>query len=115
MGNVFSPSRMNYAACQCRWEGTFTASPILNNASPAVIRQGGALVSGYPFAISVGIRLLDTIVDQVPNRSQIAVAGMQALDMTTCAAHVEFIGPRLGEIAAPRRQSCAHFGTGLWH
>jgi biotin carboxylase len=31
---------------------------------------------------------------------RLAVAGMQALDMTTCAAHVEFIGPHLGEIAA---------------
>jgi len=30
----------------------------------------------------------------------LAVAGMQALGMTTCAAHVEFIGNRLGEIAA---------------
>jgi epoxyqueuosine reductase len=40
---------------------------------PAVVEQGGDLVSGYPFAISVGIRLLDTIVDQVPNRSQRSV------------------------------------------
>ena len=31
---------------------------------------------------------------------QVAVAGVQALDMTTSAAHVEFIGSRLGEIAA---------------
>ena len=31
---------------------------------------------------------------------RLAVAGVQALDMTTCAAHVEFIGTRLGEIAA---------------
>ncbi len=38
-----------------------------------VVKQGGELVSGYPFAISVGIRLLDTIVDQIPNRSQRAV------------------------------------------
>ncbi|MDB6110248.1 MAG: hypothetical protein JWR69_1998 [Pedosphaera sp.] len=30
----------------------------------------------------------------------LAVAGVQALDMTTSAAHVEFIGSRLGEIAA---------------
>ncbi len=36
----------------------------------AIIKQGGEMVSGYPFAISVGIRLLDTIVDQIPNRSQ---------------------------------------------
>ncbi|MCX5656236.1 MAG: ATP-grasp domain-containing protein [Planctomycetota bacterium] len=31
---------------------------------------------------------------------RLAVAGVQALEMTTSAAHVEFIGPRLGEIAA---------------
>jgi D-alanine-D-alanine ligase-like ATP-grasp enzyme len=31
---------------------------------------------------------------------QLAVAGVRALDMTTSAAHVEFIGLRLGEIAA---------------
>jgi biotin carboxylase len=31
---------------------------------------------------------------------RLAVAGVQALDMTTSAAHVEFIGSRLGEIAA---------------
>jgi len=31
---------------------------------------------------------------------RLAVAGVQALDMTTCAAHIEFIGSRLGEIAA---------------
>ena len=30
----------------------------------------------------------------------LAAAGMQALGMATCAAHVEFIGTRLGEIAA---------------
>lgn len=32
--------------------------------------------------------------------ARLAVAGVQALDITTCAAHVEFIGTRLGEIAA---------------
>jgi len=31
---------------------------------------------------------------------RLAVAGVQALDMRASAAHVEFIGPRLGEIAA---------------
>ncbi|HEY5041135.1 MAG TPA: hypothetical protein VIK53_03960 [Verrucomicrobiae bacterium] len=31
---------------------------------------------------------------------RLAIAGVQALDMTTSAAHVEFIGSRLGEIAA---------------
>lgn len=45
----------------------------LRDCEPAVIAQGGSLVSGYPFAISAGIRLLDTIVDQIPDRSQRAV------------------------------------------
>jgi hypothetical protein len=31
---------------------------------------------------------------------RLAAAGVQALEMTSSAAHVEFIGPRLGEIAA---------------
>jgi biotin carboxylase len=31
---------------------------------------------------------------------RLAIAGVQALDMTTSASHVEFIGSRLGEIAA---------------
>ncbi|MDB5357121.1 MAG: hypothetical protein JWN24_3574 [Phycisphaerales bacterium] len=31
---------------------------------------------------------------------RLSVAGVRALDMTNAAAHVEFIGPRLGEIAA---------------
>jgi epoxyqueuosine reductase len=39
----------------------------------AIVKQGGELVSGYPFAISVGVRLLDTIVDLIPNRSERAV------------------------------------------
>ena len=34
------------------------------------------------------------------NLEQLAIAGVQALDMTDAAAHVEFIGPRLGEIGA---------------
>ena len=38
-----------------------------------MVEQGGEMVSGYPYAISVGIRLLDTIVDQIPNRSLRAV------------------------------------------
>ncbi len=45
------------------------------------------------------------VPSRLPARDQqeldrLAVAGVQALDMTTCAAHVEFIGTRLGEIAA---------------
>jgi biotin carboxylase len=46
--------------------------------------------------------------------SRLAVAGVKALDMTTSAAHVEFIGRKLGEIAArpggnrPRILELAH-------
>jgi hypothetical protein len=42
----------------------------------AILEPGGALVSGYPFAVSVEIRLLDTIVDQLPDRSQRGGAGL---------------------------------------
>ena len=47
-------------------------------------------------------RLVPTRLD-TPEQEELrrlAVAGVQALNMTTCAAHVEFIGSRLGEIAA---------------
>jgi epoxyqueuosine reductase len=40
-----------------------------------VIRgQGGELVSGYPVAISIGLAMPNAIVDQLPNRSDRAVA-----------------------------------------
>ena len=57
----------------------------------------------------VGIDDLHHFARVVPSRlaasgqeelARLAVAGVQALEMTTSAAHVEFIGTRLGEIAA---------------
>lgn len=39
-------------------------------------------------------------VSEQEERLRLAAAGVQALDMTTSAAHVEFIGARLGEIGA---------------
>ena len=39
-------------------------------------------------------------VEEQQALERLAIAGVQALDMRTCAAHVEFIGPRLGEIGA---------------
>jgi biotin carboxylase len=47
-------------------------------------------------------RLLPSRVDSAEQAQlqRLAVAGCQALDMTSSAAHVEFIGSRLGEIAA---------------
>ncbi|MGD0152904.1 MAG: 4Fe-4S double cluster binding domain-containing protein [Thermacetogeniaceae bacterium] len=46
----------------------------LAQAHDAVVEQGGPLVEGFPRCISLGIVLLDTIVDQLPNRSDRAVA-----------------------------------------
>ncbi len=46
----------------------------LAQAHDAVVEQGGPLVEGYPRCISLGIVLLDTIVDQLPNRSDRAAA-----------------------------------------
>jgi biotin carboxylase len=51
----------------------------------------------HHFARIVPSRVGETDRDRL---AQLAVAGVQALDMTTSAAHVEFIGSRLGEIAA---------------
>ncbi len=47
-------------------------------------------------------RLLPPRLNQKEEQTleRLAVAGVQALEMTTCAAHVEFIGRRLGEIGA---------------
>ena len=47
-------------------------------------------------------RIVPSNVDIVGRQQlkSLAVAGVRALDMRSCAAHVEFIGSRLGEIAA---------------
>jgi biotin carboxylase len=51
----------------------------------------------HHFARLVPSRLAASEQEQL---QRLAEAGVQALDMTTCAAHVEFIGGRLGEIGA---------------
>jgi epoxyqueuosine reductase len=43
-------------------------------AHDAILEQGGPDIVEYPFAISVGIRLADAIVDQLPRRNEKAVA-----------------------------------------
>lgn len=43
-------------------------------AQETIIAQGGPVVASYPRAISIGIRLLDSIVDQLPRRTERAVA-----------------------------------------
>ena len=46
----------------------------LSPAHAEILRQGGELIASYPLAISVGIALLNTIVDQLPQRAERAVA-----------------------------------------
>ena len=46
----------------------------LTLARSAVLEQGGSEIAEYPRSISIGIRLLDTIVDQLPRHSERAVA-----------------------------------------
>ncbi len=46
----------------------------LSSAQNAVFEQGGALVTNYPYSITLGIPLIKSIVDQLPNRNQREVA-----------------------------------------
>lgn len=46
----------------------------LSNAQNAVFEQGGDIVADYPYSISLGIPLIKSIVDQLPNRHQRAAA-----------------------------------------
>ena len=46
----------------------------LGPAKDEVVRQGGAELAAYPRAVSLGIRLIDDIVDRLPDREQRAVA-----------------------------------------
>jgi epoxyqueuosine reductase QueG len=43
-------------------------------AKEAILAQGGPMVADFPRAISVGIALMDAIVDQLPQRSEPAVS-----------------------------------------
>jgi epoxyqueuosine reductase QueG len=56
------------------WGADFVGVADLSPAHEAILAQGGPVVAAYPRAISVGIGLLHTIVDQLPNRSDRAVA-----------------------------------------
>lgn len=45
----------------------------LSKAHTAVLEQGGSFTSGFPFSISIGISLLHSIVDLLPQRDERAV------------------------------------------
>lgn len=56
-------------------EGTdFFGVADLSSAHDFVKRQGGEEIAYYPLAISLGIRIIDTIVDQLPRREERSVA-----------------------------------------
>ena len=46
----------------------------LSDAAEFILDQGGNELSAYPFAVSIGIRLMDPIVDKLPHRDERAVA-----------------------------------------
>jgi epoxyqueuosine reductase QueG len=46
----------------------------LSLAREFICEQGGEKLSNFPFALSVGVRLMDSIIDELPNRDQRWVA-----------------------------------------
>jgi epoxyqueuosine reductase QueG len=66
----------------------------LNLARAAVADQGGAEISQYPRAISLGIRLMDSIVDQLPRREDYALALNYRLHA------YEYVNIRLDQLAS---------------
>ena len=46
----------------------------LASANDAILEQGGAVVAGFPYAVSIGITIFDTIVDRLEQRADQAVA-----------------------------------------
>ncbi len=43
----------------------------LSSAKPYIDAQGGEFLAGYPRAVSIGMRLLDHVVDQLPNHGDL--------------------------------------------
>ena len=56
------------------WGADFWGVADLSLAKKAILDQGGNLVAEYPFAISIGIGLSHSIVDQLPHRDERALA-----------------------------------------
>jgi epoxyqueuosine reductase len=56
------------------WGADFFGVADLSLAYDMVLDHGGPVVAGFPRAISIGIRLMDAIVDQLPRRQDRAVS-----------------------------------------
>lgn len=67
----------------------------LSLAREAVLKQGGIDISEYPRAISIGIRLMDSIVDQLPEGRETRAVGVTY--QTEC---YEYVNRRLNDIAS---------------
>jgi epoxyqueuosine reductase len=71
----------------------------LTNARTFVVAQGGDLVASYPRAISIGIALLNPIVDQLPRRNERAVAvNYRHHAYNVVNERLDFIASRLGSL-----------------
>jgi epoxyqueuosine reductase len=57
-----------------KWGADFYGIADLALAHDAILEQGGPVIAAYPRAISVGIMLLNTIVDQLPHSAERAIA-----------------------------------------
>lgn len=70
----------------------------LSRAKEAITDQGGEICTQYPKAISIGIRLPQTIVDELPNRDNRAVAVnyRHAYDITNL--RLDLLTSKLGSI-----------------
>jgi len=56
------------------WGADFFGVADLSLARDAILAQGGPVIAEYPRAVSIGIALFHTIVDQLPQRAERAVA-----------------------------------------
>lgn len=70
----------------------------LSRASEAIKEQGGPVCIPYPKAVSIGIKLPQTIVDELPNRDNLAVAVnyRHAYDITNL--RLDLLASKLGSI-----------------
>ena len=70
----------------------------LSRAADAITDQGGEMCAKYPKAVSIGIRLPQTIVDELPNRDNRAVAVnyRHAYDITNL--RLDLLTSKLGSI-----------------
>lgn len=50
----------------------------LSNATDFIVDQGGKNLSEYPYAISVGIRMMDSIVNKLTHRNESSIIELQA-------------------------------------